>query len=193
MDLFRKYKQEDTIVTFKDDEYALFYALKDGIEIIAAIEVVVKVNGKKIATYHKEFEDSFNNRHYSEFIKKFLEVPDYRDRFSTDGSWNGTIAFSNDTGVNKECEKQINRLNRNGNPKFKDYSALKTHGLDKFSRMKVSVLVERIGKERIKIIQEELEDEKERLSAMRWIGRGLRMDHAIRKIKTDRQIRQNKK
>lgn len=98
--------------------------------------------------------------------------------------------------VDKRCIAAIHRLNKQkmGKLKFKDFAALKTFGIDKFSRAKLEILLEALPPEAMQAVEAgfpEDDSEKERISALRWMARGLEADRAIRKVKTDCEIRNN--
>lgn len=68
---------------------------------------------------------------------------------------------------------------------------LKTGGHDSFSRMKREQLMELLAPSVVEIVQKEEMEEKMTLSCLRWIARGLEVQKAIRKVKTDKEIENN--
>lgn len=78
------------------------------------------------------------------------------------------------------------------NPSFRDFQALKTHGMDKYSAMKKDTLMEyskAVNME--KQLEAAFPKEAHRLSAIRWMLRGLSPDDAIHKVKVDAEIADN--
>lgn len=195
MNYEKRYKDGNISVRFKDDEREMLYRLKDGEPCYYAVDIVVKEESKVIARYGRVFEEEINSGHYNHFVKKFLTDSKYRTKFVYEGEWNGTIEFEAPSGVNKECEEAIRRLNGRNSKKlnFKDFASLKTYGTDSFSRMKLDKLLEVVSKDDVDAIETTFDDEKVQLTALRWIARGLKTELAIRKIKTDLEIRNNKK
>ena len=78
------------------------------------------------------------------------------------------------------------------NPSFRDFQALKTHGMDKYSAMKKDTLMEyskAVNME--KQLEAAFPKEAHRLSAIRWMLRGLSPDDAIHKVMVDAEIADN--
>lgn len=77
---------------------------------------------------------------------------------------------------------------------FKDFQALKTHGRDSFSSMKKDTLLQYAEEnDLLKLLESSFEKESHRLSAIRWILRGLSPEDAVHKVKVDAEIGQNAK
>lgn len=188
--LARKFTENNVEVFFKEDETAFFYAMKDNEHVAGAVRVVVKRAGDVIAVYHRRFE-TLSTQHYDRFVRKFLEDPEYRSSFATEGEWTERIAFTHESGVNKNCLRAITRVNALKNPKFKDFASLKTYGRDQFSSLKREGIESHVSMAVIEQVENELDSPQLVLNALRWVARGLEPRHAIRKIKTDMEIRQN--
>lgn len=93
-----------------------------------------------------------------------------------------------DLSVKDACKDQITRLNRNPKPVFKDFVNLKTGGIDGWSKMKEP---EKIASAEIcELLQGHFEKE-QMILILRWWGRGLRLDYAIRKVFVDMEIWEN--
>lgn len=195
----QKYKKDNIQVQFKEDEDAAFYAFKDGDEYFLCVKVLIHEldeNGKKqfIGRYFREFKSKVTSVSYNKFVQQFLENPEYREEFHTNGKkWNGIIPFQSKKGVNQKCENQIKRLNQTdmGKLKFRDFAGLKTYGIDGFSRVKYEKLAELVEDKDVKTIEQSFDDEKLVVNTLRWVARGLIIEHAIRKVKTDLEIQQN--
>jgi hypothetical protein len=74
--------------------------------------------------------------------------------------------------------------------RFRDFARLKT-GRDQYSRLRLPALREGQSAETNAAIDAEFEDDKLRAVCFRWILRGLPLDKAIRKVKTDQEISDN--
>lgn len=107
---------------------------------------VMKTNedGKErlYGSYFRNFEKQPNIAHITKFIDKFLADKEYRKQYFVDGEhWDGCIApkKSEKSPVNPRCASAINRLiSKSMNKlKFKDFAALKTYGMDGYSRLSI--------------------------------------------------------
>lgn len=89
--------------------------------------------------------------------------------------------------IHPECAKAIRRLIQIKNPKFQDFEQLRTFGNDVYSAMGWEELQKYINESTVQIV-EIFEDEANILSALRWVGRGLPVSLAIRKVKVDHSL-----
>lgn len=191
MNIDQTYQQGDITVKFRENEAAALYALKDREPYFLCVDILVHKEKTMIARYAYEFEKEVTALSYASFVKKFLENPDFRIPLIVEGKWNGIIPYQTESGVNQKCEQYILRLNQKRNLKFKDFANLKTFGRDSFSNKKKENLLSYVSKDALQSIEEHFEDEKQIVTCLRWIGRGLILQHAIRKVKTDLEIQQN--
>lgn len=112
---------------------------------------------------------------------------------------NGTISltdrksYSERYHVHTTCAANIIDFTLKGQRRFRDYLNLKTGGMDYWSGKTLQEMQNEIenGGEVLRIFRENLEDEKDVLSAMRWRGRGLPLSDCIRKIQVDAEMRLN--
>jgi hypothetical protein len=194
------YKSENYIVKVKEDEDAYFYALKDGEKLSYALKIIVYTNkggkqGKEVARYAEQWDEEISSNSINKFIKDILEKPEYREGYLIDGDgFNEVVKFSDDTGVNIKCKQAIDAFYKKNasKRKFKDYAGLKTYGIDKYSRMKLEKIAEILSQKDIDTVSLSFkDDEKSILTALRWCCRGLKVDDAIRKVKTDLEISAN--
>ncbi|RKD25994.1 hypothetical protein BEP19_03450 [Ammoniphilus oxalaticus] len=86
--------------------------------------------------------------------------------------------------IHPQCAEAIKRLIRMKDPQFADLVALKTYGSDSYSAMGWDQLKRYINEQTV-VVVEQFEDEANILSALRWLGRGLPLSLAIRKVKAD--------
>ena len=196
----QSYKADGFRIIFSESESAALYAYKDGEDYYLALNIrVMKTHedGKErlYGSYFRNFEKQPNISHITKFIDKFLADKEYREQYHVDGEhWAGCIAPKKDEKslVNPRCAAAIKRISsRSMNKlKFKDFAALKTYGMDGFSRMKEDKLKECIGPEAFSTIDAALDNDL-KLSAYRCVARGLKPDYAIRKVKTDAEIAAN--
>ena len=202
---FRKqtYRNDNYRVIIDEPEDYAFECAKCGDPYFLALSLRVfetGVNGKEreLGYYFREFDKEPNVAHVTRFIDKFLANKEYRRQYFESGKeWEGVILPNpgDKSAVNPRCAKAIKSLNERNVSKlrFKDFAALKTFGIDGFSRMKKETLAEHIGVDAVETVNAELDDDKLRLAAYRWVARVLKLQHAIRKVKTDAEIANNAK
>lgn len=193
MDNKVKIKTDNYTFIFSEDEDAYFQMLKDFDDFRTIIKVIVTDNNNKyMATYMKQFGAKVNDGIIHNFINHFMEFENDRHNYLLDGI-NITEKYQNKDIVNKKCRDMINRLQKKkmSQLRFKDFMNLKTFGRDSVSSMKESDLIALINPNDIKIIQDENLPKEFQLMAYRWIVRGLQVNYAIRKVKTDMEVREN--
>jgi hypothetical protein len=76
--------------------------------------------------------------------------------------------------------------------RFKHFVALKS-GRDEFSRLRLSKLIELAGEDAAAIASEYIDDDKSIAACLRWVLRGLPVEKAVRKVKTDLEVAENAK
>ena len=184
-----EYRDQNILVRFKEDEYEMIDAHKNGKPYFFAADITVYQNGDLFATYFRRFEKKVTPVYYQQFIKKFLSSPEYRDDFLISPlKWEGVINHENAKGVNDKCANRIHTLNRLEVVTMQELMTLKTWGLDKFSQMRERQLYGLLTPAQMATLMNEIKDAKIRLDACRWLGRGLREDLAIEKARQDAQI-----
>lgn len=120
-----------------------------------------------------------------------IRVP---DKFTTQEFTGANIVeYAEIFQVSISCAKSILELKKKRKHSFKDYVALKTSGLDFWSRKKKEQLIfdNESGSELWNSILQYLPEEKEALSALRWYMRGLSLEEAIRKELVQKEIAGN--
>ena len=196
----QKYSNNDYIITIEEDEQAYFYAMKDREPLYCALIIKCHKNlgknkkGEYLGYYHKTWDNEVPPNAINSFIKDILEKPDFRKDYLGDGEgFNDVISYSNENGVNKKCQQSIDNFYSKKLSKraFKDYMNLKTYGMDKYSRMKMDKLQELLKEKDIELAKTAFDDDKLILSTLRWRCRGLLIDDAIRKVKTDLEVANN--
>jgi ribonuclease HI len=75
--------------------------------------------------------------------------------------------------------------------RFRDFANLKVGGWDGFSRLKLNSLQKRVPPETFTTVASEFEDSSKQATCLRWCLRGLPVEKAIRKVKTDIEIGEN--
>jgi len=98
-----------------------------------------------------------------------------------------------DAYVNPDCANKIHEINLKSKPSFSDFSGLRVGGKDFWSVQSFDVLKFYFGAYICNYVISNIADETSAASALRWYGRGLRMEHAIRKIYVDIEINNNRK
>lgn len=178
---------------YEADEQAYLYALKDGMD--PAMIIFVKVSnsgGTIVAEFERVWEGHFNTAHVYNFMDKFAQDSKYRKTFQTSGEPILAELPKSEVAVNPQCAAAIRRINasRPGQLKFQDFAGLKTYGRDRVSGMKLNVLKDIVPEEEYERIVGTVAEE-DIISVLRWIKRGLQIDHAIHKVKVDREISNN--
>jgi hypothetical protein len=184
----RQYK-----VQLVDDvrDWELLDSLKDREDPPIRYRIIVRKEKTVIAEYVRNFDVKPPIAHLNNFFKKILRDIDYREQYLDKGEWDDVIEWEDP--VNPKTRAAINRLNSKSMKKllFKDFANLKVGGRDAFSGMKEEDLDALISDDDKKLIESQLNGEKLILTAKRWIVRGLQSRKAVRKIKTDEEIRIN--
>ena len=85
----------------------------------------------------------------------------------------------------------VKQLLAKTNLKFRDFVALKVGGKDEYSYLGYTALKRRMSAEAMTKTEAALEVHAERAKVYRWILRGLPVDYAIRKVKTDLEVSAN--
>lgn len=92
--------------------------------------------------------------------------------------------------VNPSCISAMRRFEKSRKV-FKDYMALKTFGLDGWSRKSLRELIEITGEDIYNAVKDYLPDDKLAASCLKWYGRGLSLSDSIRKILVDAEVSAN--
>jgi len=170
------------------------YFSKDGYHVgvrITVSEINPKnIEGKRISMYTKYFDNMVSNPSYHNFVKRFLENAEYRKQYLERGyHWRGSITYSNHKGVNTKCIKTIEKLNGKELCELthEDFQNLKTYGSDGYTRMTYQKLVELVPTSDIEQVKRIYQDVKNSSRVLRWIARGLKVTHAICKVKIDNE------
>ena len=146
------------------------------------------------AIYQIPFQSENPEYKYVQLIRKFLINESFRKKYLLPGfpNWKGTHHW-NYVYIHSDCEEQIRRLNENPSVRFKDYVQLTTRGLDDISSLKKDILMKIISHSDFEEISMIFEDDKSKLTAMRWVARGLSVLHSINKVLADKEVALNKK
>ncbi len=100
-------------------------------------------------------------------------------------------AYADKYGVSLSCATAIQNFAYKKDRSFKAYTALRTGGIDSWSRKKKEDLVEKTSEEEWNLVSSFFTDEKQVLTCMRWRCRGLGLHDAIRKVEVDQEVAQN--
>ena len=105
---------------------------------------------------------------------------------------NRYVADVRQAPITKKLQEHITRINRDPSPGFKTMKGLKVGGLDIFSKKTLSELVTEAGEEVSAIAKKQFADNKTaQASVLRWMLRGLAVDHAVHKVKVDLKVNSN--
>ena len=116
---------------------------------------------------------------------------DVSSTFEDHGEGKSASQYSVKYGVNLSCASQILDFYQRDRHGFKDYMALKTGGIDQWSRVSGADLVEKVGPEVSSAAAVYLGNEKQLLSCLKWRCRGLALSDAIRKVLVDTEVSNN--
>ena len=96
-------------------------------------------------------------------------------------------------GIKHSCAKAICEFYMVGRKTFKSYMALKTGGIDKYSRKKPEAIAAETDNPELYLntIRQYFPDEKDVGAVARWNARGLSLDDSIRKVLVDAEVREN--
>lgn len=115
---------------------------------------------------------------------QYNEAPDVKD----------VSQYMNAHKVAFQCALDIKRFYETPGRSFGAFANLKTHGLDDWSPLKKEELIQACGQEQWDIAMKNLHgDERMCAAAIRWRGRGLRLEDAIRKVLVDHEVSLNAK
>lgn len=92
------------------------------------------------------------------------------------------------SGMNKECIRGINEFKKIECPSFEDYARIKTYGKDRYSAISKRSAEIRLGLKCCEYISERLDSERDYITALRWVIRGLSKEDAVRKVLVDKDI-----
>ena len=171
---------------------AYLYALKDGEQYEFIMEITAfDKNDVSVASYERTWETA-NPSVIERFIDKFCQDAKFRAKFQYDGEPIDAVLEKNESLIHPKCAKMIADLNKKDgeSTRFRDFVALRTYGQDKISRMKFDVLKDLLPEEEIAELKENYGDDNT-LKILRWIKRGLKVDHAIHKVRVDMEVAQN--
>lgn len=112
-----------------------------------------------------------------------VQIPDLGDYYSADPE--------RDAILNPLCARAIRQFYKMGDHSFRDYKALKTDGIDGFSRAGFVKLGAFVTEPALEAIRGFFPDEKDALPAARWHARGLTVKDSIRKVLVDKEISEN--
>lgn len=96
------------------------------------------------------------------------------------------IFSGSDLEVSPKCLKKIEKINEEDDPDVMDYIELKTFGMDEWSKKGLSVFNAMFGMKTVEFVKSIFNyNDSEYTQALRWYGRGLRLDLAIKKVMLD--------
>lgn len=119
-----------------------------------------------------QFKTSFLSENEKSPHKMIVEIPDRISAYYT----------GEKKPVNASCKKQIDFINSLDEVSVKDFSAVKTNGKDGWSLLKISSFED---EGLVTFMSTFLSDKANVLSALKWYGRGMRLDLAIKKVLID--------
>lgn len=176
------------------DEYLDMIIDHEDFSMIAYVYVSDTDTGEEIATYKRFWseEEDVNASTGQIFVDTFLNDAKYRKNFLVHGENVEVVRPPSRELIHPKCAEAIARIN-NKNPKklkFADFMNLRTYGKDKVSFMKANELEDAIPANLLADLRKST-DEEYVLKVLRWYKRGLKIEHAMRKVQTDIEISRN--
>ena len=117
-----------------------------------------------------------------------IEIP---DDFTAGAPSVDSVKFAEQHKINVTCADAIIRICESGTERrFRDYMALKTGGMDYWSRKKLADLIAESedGEKAVENVRKYFSDDKDVTSVMRWHCRGLPLKDSIRKVYVDKEV-----
>ncbi|MGP8320099.1 MAG: ribonuclease HI family protein [Methanosarcinaceae archaeon] len=106
--------------------------------------------------------------------------------------WNKYVADVRKAQIPEKLQEHIIKINHDPSPGFKTMLRLKVGGRDMFSGKTLSELVTEAGAGASGIAKKQFDDnEAAQASVLRWMLRGLAVDHAVHKVKVDLEVNVN--
>jgi len=218
----RKLPEGAKVKLISDSQYALncidgTWSKKTNLDLWTEYEKVAK--GKQIYTHWvrghngNEFNERCDELASEAMFQNDLETDDgydgnrkaAADKTNTKGSMGVKVCVNTDVcgeklaggvpnaEVNRQCFTSITDFYKNNIRNFKAYAAIKTGGIDRFSRMTAEMISEYSPspEEYLSTIRQYFKDERLVSTCARWNIRGLSLDDAIRKVLVDQEISLN--
>ena len=203
---------------YSDSKYAVFtfngeYKKKKNLDLWDIADALIAKKSNIIFQWVKGHADNENNNICDELATKAMKQDDAdlivdigfvplpvnesktkKKSISNDGVSSMNIVIEPmipDAYTNDGCYEKVCKINAKEKPSFSDFENLKTGGKDFWSMQPIEALEFYFGKYLLTYVQSYLEDEKQMLSAIRWHGRGLTIENAIRKTLVDAEINMN--
>lgn len=198
-------------VIYSDSKYAVNtfngeYRKKKNTDLWEIADRLISKKGNIIFSWVKGHADNENNNKCDELATEamhsiqldvdtgFVEIPVSDDSVKQPVLSNNNamsveiLPMIPNAFVNDACIKQINLINQKDKPTFKDYLDLKVGGRDFWSDKKIDFFKSYFGEYLVFYVLSYFSDEQDGLSALRWYGRGLILERAIRKKLVDLEI-----
>jgi len=188
----RKIKVAEYVFCFQGSDVRNKYIDNKGFSTLVLYINILDKGGTVVAEYKRAWDTLVHSANVYRFIDKFAQDHNYREQYRIGGEPISAEIPKTDILINPQCASAIQRIN-GSNPsklKFRDFARLKTYGRDKVSSMKMDVLRDIVSEKELEQITEAVRGE-DVVAVLRWIKRGLRLDHAIHKANVDREIADN--
>ena len=175
-EVYQRYLTKTLVVKIKEDKDMYMELRKEGKNAYCALSIIIKEPKVEeiISRYSYVFMDEVELNTINEYIKNFLEDPEFRKTNSTlvEGiECNEVFNFTNESGTNTEL------------------SLLRTNGIDKFSKMSLDLIEEYIEPSIIQYFNKELKTKSNIVKACRWYMRGLKKELCVDRVKLEIELK----
>ncbi len=137
------------------------------------------------AAAQKEKKAASAPKAYTGGSRADIQIP---EKFCHDPEQMAPAAYASKYQVNLSCAAAIQNFILKKEKSFRAYAALKTGGMDTWSRMSRDSILEKTSQEEWDIVSGVFPDEKQAMSCMKWRCRGLGLQDAVRKVQVDQEV-----
>lgn len=156
------------------------------------VYVCIREGRYLVSVYAKVFPNKFTKKHYENFVKKFMRDSSYREEYLQEGYSPWSEQNITEDVLCTPSLQEIELLNSEEHVSFQQLAKLRWFGDDKYKGLSSEQLTDLVSQEDLLYVRTHC-PEKKVLSALTWIVRGLRREHALSRIKVELEIEENKR
>lgn len=156
------------------------------------VYVCIREGRYLVSVYAKVFPNKFTKKHYENFVKKFMRDSSYREEYLQEGY---TPWSEQDIPEDVLCTPSVHAielLNSEEHVSFQQLAKLRWFGDDKHKGLSYEQLADLVSPEDLLYVRTHCPEDKA-LSALTWIVRGLKLEHALSRVKVELEIEKNKR
>lgn len=193
-EIYQKYETKNALIIIKEDKKK-YIKQNEEIPYCALLFTIKEKSSENICKYTYDFLKLTTKNEINAFITNFLEDVEFRNNNAIliSGEINNQVFPSRLNGVNLQCCRQIESLNKKEVIDEEDLNILRTQGMDKYSNMSFETIEELIDPDIMIQIKNKFTNSAKVLKVCRWFLRGLNLNHAIQKVLYDEKIMKEKK